>query len=349
MAKFLDDGELGSAIRAVAKGRRLRCAVAFWGDGAARSLFSRSGVPADARLLCDISMGGTNPKELEALGAPEFPGLAHLAGLHAKVYLSDRGLIVASANASSNGIGFLDVARLVEAGSFHEVGSDAYDRAAEWFEGVWKRAKVIGKAELALAGEAWKRRKSGARGRPATKIDPKSLLDRVLGDPGAFRGVGFVFTSGTSTSAHREKGADAAVEEDDARENPLLSKRTRQSLREWPLGDLFSDWGSDDMSAWPLRFVCAHQGARGRVSYWFYERTHPVMVDAFRGNVFATRAIGLRRELGFEHGRDTMARTDAERLRAIRTARSRWSPPVREWRATGGLHQLTFRGRLGRW
>lgn len=317
MTKFLDDGELGPAIRDLVKGEDLRCAVAFWGDGAVKSLFRNALVPVDARLICDISMGGTNPRELEALGAPGNAGLAHLQGLHAKVYLSDRGLIVASANASNNGIGFLDVAGLVEAGTFHEVDSDAYDRASGWFDATWNRSTVIGADELELARDAWRRRKAGARSKPSRAADPRSLLERVLTDPGSFRGVGFVFTSGTSTAAHRKEGADAMVEEDDARESPLLSKQARKALRDWPLGNLFSDWSAEDMSAWPFRFVCAHQGSRGGISYWFYERSHPVMVDDDRGNVFATQVGGLRRELGFQHGRKTMAATDAGRLRGI--------------------------------
>lgn len=317
MTKFLDDKELGPAIRELIKGADLRCAVAFWGDGAVKSLFQQGRVPADARLICDIFMGGTNPRELEALGAPTNVGLAHIRGLHAKVYLSDRGLIVGSANASNNGIGFLDVAGLVEAGTFHEVGSDAYSGASDWFNATWNRSRLIGPDELELARAAWRRRKASTRAAPSPAADPKSLLQSVLAAPSSFRGVGFVFSSGTSTAAHRKEGADAMVVEDDDRDNPLLSKQSRKALREWPLGNLFSDWSAEDISAWPLRFVCAHQGSRGGIGYWFYERTHPVMVDDDRGNVFATKAVGLRRELGFQHGGKAMAATDSDRLRAI--------------------------------
>jgi hypothetical protein len=262
-------------------------------------------------------MGGTNPRELEKLGAPDNARLAHLKGLHAKVYISDRGAIVTSANASNNGIGFIDVAGLVEAGTFHDVGSDLYERASEWFDAIWDRSTVIGVNELKSAQNAWHRRKSGARGAHSQPADQGSLLDRVLADPSAFRGVGFVFTSGTSTAAHRKEAADAMFEQDEDRDVPLLSGQDRRALRNWPLGDVFSNWAAEDISAWPLRFVCAHQGARGRTSYWFYERSHPVLVDDDRGMVFATRIGGLRRELGFQHGCEAMAKRDASRLKAI--------------------------------
>lgn len=317
MTRFLDGGELGPAIRDLLQGASVRCAVAFWGNGAVRSLFPAAEVSPDARVICDISMGGTNPHELEALGAPSNSNLLHLNGLHAKVYISDRGLIVGSANASNNGIGFLDVAGLVEAGTFHEPGSDVFEQAVEWFEALWMRSKPIDGGQLDLARDAWKRRKTGARGVPARTGDPTSLLDHVVSDPASFRGVGFVFTSGASTVEHRKEATGAFIEEDDGRDEPLLSKQTRKALRVWPLGNIFSDWSAEDISAWPQRFVCAHEGGRGGLSYWFYERSHSILVDDDRGVVFATQAGDLRRGLGFQYGRVTMVKTDAARLRTI--------------------------------
>src|SRR4029077_13895278 len=114
------------------QGSKSQCAVAFWGDGAASVLFPNRCLPADARIICDIMMGGSNPKELRNLGAPDDGRIKHLPGLHAKVYLSNRGLITSSANASNNGIGFLVVARLVEAGTFHPPESEAYASASRW-------------------------------------------------------------------------------------------------------------------------------------------------------------------------------------------------------------------------
>lgn len=317
MTRFLGGSDVGAAIREVIAGGDLQCAVAFWGSGAVRSLFPDRRVPAGVRIVCDVSMGGTNPRELEELGAPRNTGLAHLPGLHAKVYISDRGVVIGSANASNNGIGFLTAAPLTEAGTFHDVGSDVHRHAAEWFDDVWRRSTMIGPDELDLAKDAWRRGRAGAGSGLSRQPLPGSLLDAVRADPAAFRGIGFVFTSGTSTAEHRSEGSDALLEQDDELEVPLLSRQTRRALRGWPLGDLFSNWSAEDISAWPLRFVCVHEGARGRIGYWFYERTHPVLVDKDRGMVFATRPRGLRRELGFRHGRDAMAAVDMDRLRDI--------------------------------
>lgn len=316
ITRFLNDEELGPAIRDLVKGDKLRCAVAFWGTGAAEALFDLAKVPVNARLICDISMGGTNPRELAALGAPMNPNLVHMRGLHAKVYLSDRGLITASANASNNGIGFLEVAGLIEAGTFHEPSSEAYKSAGEWFERIWGQSNEMDPAALAAAKEAWRRRKAGDRRVPRA-ANPKSLIDQVLADPESFRGVGFVFSSGTSTSKHLEEATAALIEHDDSLDVSLLPKAARKALTRWPLGNVFSDWAAQDVSAWPQRFVCAHEGARGGMTYWFYERSYSTLVDPERGVVLAIQSGGLRRELGFQHGRKTMVETDEKRLRAI--------------------------------
>ena len=55
MPRFLDHKQLGQQIRKLLKGSGVRCAVAFWGDGATASLFA-SPPPPDARIICEIAM-----------------------------------------------------------------------------------------------------------------------------------------------------------------------------------------------------------------------------------------------------------------------------------------------------
>src|SRR3546814_14666713 len=67
--KFLGSTELGAAISHVMAGRDIRCAVAFWGTGASAHLFPSGGL-RDAKIICDLALGGTNPGELHIMGAP---------------------------------------------------------------------------------------------------------------------------------------------------------------------------------------------------------------------------------------------------------------------------------------
>ena len=313
-AKFFDDRELSAAIIDVMAGRGVRYAVAFWGTGATDRLFP-SGLPDDARIVCDISLGSTNPQELRALGAPSNPKLKHLERLHAKVYISDRGAIVCSANASDNGIGFLDVARLVEAGVLIAPGSDAHCCIETWFEDIWKRSRGLDSAALARAEVAWNRHPPQVAARVATSIpdDVPSLLRTVATDPKRFRGIGFVFTTGQATEEDRDEASVELVRLDDEREAALLSSDDRRRLAKWKIGDLFTDWSEQELDAWPRRFVCIHR-PRQRVSYWFYKRAHVVLLDEDRGVVFAERPKGLRVDLGFKHGSAAMLENDGPLL-----------------------------------
>lgn len=94
--EFLSGNDLGRRIRKVASGQGVCCAIAFWSKNGVDEIFP-NGV-ATARIVCDISMGLTSADALSALGGPDNKRLLHKIGLHAKVCLSNRGLVVSSAN-----------------------------------------------------------------------------------------------------------------------------------------------------------------------------------------------------------------------------------------------------------
>jgi hypothetical protein len=153
MSQFLSGEPLSQAIREIVAGRNVRCAVAFWGEGAVLALFgSRKANQDGPQMICDLSMGCTSPSELTKLGAPGSPHLRHTAGLHAKVHISDAGVIVGSAKASSNGIGWPmgTVARLIEAGTLHNADSPVWNKASEWFERDHAKATIIGSGAIYL-------------------------------------------------------------------------------------------------------------------------------------------------------------------------------------------------------
>ena len=315
---FLDDKRLGGAIAEIMRGNDVRCVVAFWGTGAVKHLFPSDGLPADGRIVCDLSIGATNPEELSAMGAPSNRRLKHVERLHAKVYISDRGAIVCSANASDNGIGFVDVAGLVEAGMLVTPKSAAFGQVESWFKRVWRRAKAIDKPALDRATEAWNRRPRGqgfGRPFPIAQGVP-SLLATVAADSERYAGIGFVFTNGRADEEERDEACEALERRDDERREKLLSRDERRKLARWNVGDLFTGWSEKDLDTWPRRFVCIHRPAR-RASYWFYQRVHDVMLADDRGVIFAERPKGLRAQLGFEHGREAMLGNDAPLLERI--------------------------------
>lgn len=311
MPKFLDERALGQEIQKLLKGRDLRCAVAFWGNGAKKKLFKNGKLDPEAKIVCDWTMGGTNPTELEALGAPKNKNLKHVPGLHAKLYISDFGVIACSANASNNGIGFLDAPKLVEVGMLHEARTEVYSDAVKWFDHIWSNADIIDDRVLKNAKKAWKSRVTGKKSPKAQGSgNPVSLLDVVISDPERFKGVGFAFTTGNSNVAARDDAVEVI-----RKRTPNLSKDEREALPKWPISNVYSGWSKDDISRWPYKFVSIHWGHRAkRPSYWFYERAY---IAYEQGALLARSAKGLKRELGLGVSYSKMAAADTEVLRPI--------------------------------
>jgi hypothetical protein len=161
MCKFLAGNDLSQMIRKVVSGKDARCAVAFWGQGAVRELFGTDVLERnDVHVVCDLSMGGSNPATLRALGAPNNPKIKYLDGLHAKVFLSEHGAVVGSANASNNGIGFLgEDAQLLEGGSFFTKESNAWQSITAWLDGILKNgSKQVDNKALNTAQCIWNSR-----------------------------------------------------------------------------------------------------------------------------------------------------------------------------------------------
>lgn len=161
MCEFLAGNDLSQMIREVVSGKDARCAVAFWGQGAVWELFGTDVLErTDVHVVCDLSMGGSNPATLRALGAPNNPKIKYLDGLHAKVFLSEHGAVVGSANASNNGIGFVGrEAQLLEAGTYFRKDSVGWYRIATWFDQLCKNeASEIDYDALRAAELSWQTR-----------------------------------------------------------------------------------------------------------------------------------------------------------------------------------------------
>lgn len=237
---FLFGKALRERILDVCKGDNLRCAVAFWGAGATDKL--QLGKRRDLEIVCDLTMGGTNPKELRALGAPRNAKLRHVPGLHSKVYLSERGVLTGSANASDNGVGFTSDARLIEAAIFAVAGSEEHMNAAQWFRELHKGADQIGSKDLEFATDLWARRTAAAitaRTAKAPSSREASVLDLVIEHPEVFGECGFVIPGCVVPKAERENAV--ARDSKEVCDADLASYTqfsgsgwTRQMLRNWP-------------------------------------------------------------------------------------------------------------------
>ncbi len=276
MAKFLVGSKLSKKIKKVCSGKNLCCAVAFWGNGALKHLFSKKNSQnLKARIICDLSMGGTNPKELEQMGAPESKNIKQIKGLHAKVYISDVGVIITSANASENGIGFITPKiKNIEAGSFSKKDTQHWHDAKKWFEQTWKEANKVSAADLENAQILWNKR---VQFNNTTKSNIAkgnlSIIEAIKQCPEVFGNIQFVLSN----------------QENDKSTVELAEKSYSNEHGRHPEGyDYFEGWGLSEED-WPEVFISIHMGPRGGL-YVGYFKSGPVYND-----VHFARRVDIRK------------------------------------------------------
>lgn len=196
------DGEYEMAIRrAVKEAEVIDVAVAFWGSGGETIFEHWSG--RRLRIICNLAQGGTNPKAIRAL--LELPNVEVLQqdDLHAKLILTDKSLIVGSANVSSNGLGLegVEQAKWREAGVL-STSSIELATAGRWFASQWAAARTIKKLDIEKAEAAWKARR---RMRPKLALDTKASLLEQPANLWADRPVHFaVYREGLSRAAEKK-------------------------------------------------------------------------------------------------------------------------------------------------
>ena len=153
----------------VRKRGKVRAAVAFWGADAAADTGLES--KDKGQILCDLFSGGCNPYEVKKLMGYGLD-VKTLHGMHAKIWINGDSVILGSANASANGLGFeqkaMDVALrnipntevnvLIRDRNFSEAATD-------WFDRQWDHSKPVTKLKLKEAELLWKRRKRRGAGR----------------------------------------------------------------------------------------------------------------------------------------------------------------------------------------
>jgi HKD family nuclease len=166
---------------------KIRISVAFWGAGS-ESLFDGA-VGKQLQIVCNLSMGGSNPSVIEKLMAMKNVEVRQLDQLHAKLVLSDKGMVVGSANMSANGLGFEGK----ESDSFYELGiysadSSLLEEANNWFDKKWNESRSIDDNDIEVAKEEWLKRRGlrpyfnkNNKGKMGVmEIDPTDLKDRQI-------------------------------------------------------------------------------------------------------------------------------------------------------------------------
>ena len=149
MRTFLHGPELTNVIKEILAEDGSRSAVAFWGRDCDSWVTGKG-----ARIIANLKMGRTNPHALKKASKAPSAQVKRCDRLHAKVYLGANRAVVASANASINGLALegAEIASWIEAG----IVTDDIESIVAWFEDLWRNgAHEITKHDWQRAEAAW--------------------------------------------------------------------------------------------------------------------------------------------------------------------------------------------------
>jgi hypothetical protein len=155
--KFVHGPTLLAAIQSAIAEGNADMAVAFWG----RNACGRLKIPGNAkgsRVACDARSGSCNPSALSDL-LERGVAVVDVPRLHAKVYIGNKEVIIASANASTNGLGEEDdeVSTGLEVG-YHTARAEDLAAARQWFEAIFKQGVSVTKDDLPELRTLWRKR-----------------------------------------------------------------------------------------------------------------------------------------------------------------------------------------------
>lgn len=155
----------------------INLAVAFWGGNAAKELGLVQG--RNARVICNLMSGGTNPGVIRELQENGIEVRKH-ATLHSKMGVVGEGLsFVGSSNMSANGLGFEGSEQ-----SGWEETNVVFDHAdsdlSARFEELWSQSTSISAADLDAAYERWSLRRTFATQSESYSVEPPTSIWQAI-------------------------------------------------------------------------------------------------------------------------------------------------------------------------
>ncbi|MHC0612722.1 phospholipase D family protein [Komagataeibacter oboediens] len=265
---------LRNVIRYVMQGNKPRMCVAFLGPNWTHELFGAA-PPQGLKVICDLSMGATTRSALEEFGAPKNEKLRFLDNtqLHGKIYISESGAIVCSANATYSGLSRED---RIEDGVFIPANSSVFDNVAKEFEQRYADSRKVTQAKLDEAAVylPYTEEKAGSS-QVAT-----SFPNLILRNTSAFRGVGFTFSQRDVS----KKVKDSAYSQYQSRDEAVESI-TSKSL------DYFANWDTAEAD-WPALLISVYRTPSRII---LSKRSFIAFIkDAHGEEVFITRKVDWR-------------------------------------------------------
>ena len=249
---------VGQHIRDTFRGSRaLSLAVAYVGEDATELL--RLARQCRLTIICDLRSSACNPFAVRELARRSTVTVRVIDGLHAKVYLSESGAVVTSANLSGHAL----TAGSLEAG-IHVSDAATLSAIRAWFDSLLaasEDARPILAREFDVLAARWRQRPASG----ATRRAKPSLLDALLTDDPALADYVFNFY------LDDEEYTDAEVKKAAAKRGIELPPS-----KVW-------DRYEDPFDARVARYLDQEMGMKGRRSIGFDVRLDSNRISAVEG------------------------------------------------------------------
>lgn len=312
MADFVTGRDLTEKIRYVVGGGEVKCAVAYWGSHG----FDLDDVK-NWKIVCDIVGGSTSPNALTALGAPTNSSLKHHSNLHSKVYLSDRGAVIGSANASAGGLHTMDrSSRMLEAGVYYDADDNIWHQATAWFDQLFQRADIVDVKALELA----QARYSPPFDEIPENYEGMTILQQIVSNPAYFvsAGVGFVITRNVASADEISQAANESASAGDI---------TKAVLKKWDAKRSFIEWSEKEMAKLSTQFIEFYIGPRGGKIVLTHQLAHRFdrVSDGDRGHFYTNdpkQKIKLPSGEEFPTRKDALSESDWKLILATQKTNS---------------------------
>ena len=176
--KLLTGPELDVRLnKAIKTTDQVKLAVAFWGRGASDRLNLKRG----AKIICNLTSGGTNPDEIRIIRDKKIEVRQH-NNLHAKIgCVGEEMSFVGSSNMSANGLG--DEGDATKGSEESNIVFSNLEKSIEKrFDSLWKSSKKITNKCLERAEEAWRTRRQANYKADPSKLKAMSFRNMLLND-----------------------------------------------------------------------------------------------------------------------------------------------------------------------
>lgn len=151
-------------------------AVAFWGKGSENIFRNLNLNSINIQVICNLTMGGTNPQAIDSLRSLNIPVLQN-DKLHSKIYYTDKGCIIGSANASVNGLALegIELDGWIETCVLMSSDEPATRQVKEWLLGLRATSRTILDHDMEAAMNSWTSKRNS---NPVSS--KKSFIEQIM-------------------------------------------------------------------------------------------------------------------------------------------------------------------------